>query len=119
MQDFRRLRVWGKAHELTLEIYKSTADFPKHELYGLTSQIRRCAISVPSNIAEGRGRNTKRQYVQFLQIAMGSASELEYYILLVSDLDLIGKTVQSRPSHNVIEIKKMLASLIRSAEKFV
>ena len=86
MRDFRRLQVWGKSHELTLRIYALTSEFPRQEIYGLTSQIRRACASIPTNIAEGCGRNSSPDFARFLQIAMGSASETEYLILLAHDL---------------------------------
>ena len=82
MKDFRQLKVWDKSHELALSIYRATKDFPKEELYGLTSQIRRASMSIPTNIAEGCGRNTDADFARFLQMAMGSASETEYHLLL-------------------------------------
>ena len=82
MQDFRQLKVWRKAHSLALAIYKGTVRFPRTELYGLTSQIRRACVSIPANIAEGCGRGGDPELGRFLQIAMGSASELEYHLLL-------------------------------------
>ena len=89
MQDFRKLKVWGKGYELTLEVYGSTATFPKEELYGLTGQIHRAASSVPANIAEACGRGGNVEFARFLRIAMGFASELEYYLLLARDLKLL------------------------------
>jgi len=89
VQNFKSLKVWQKSHELTLAIYKATANFPKDELYGLTSQIRRACASVPANIAEGCGRTGKAELARFLQVAMGSASELEYHLLLAHDLGLL------------------------------
>ena len=89
MQNFKSLKVWQKSHELTLAIYKATANFPKDELYGLTSQIRRACASIPANIAEGCGRTGKAELARFLQVAMGSASELEYHLLLAHDLGLL------------------------------
>ena len=77
MKDFRQLQVWEKSHQLALGVYKATQDFPKEELYGLTSQIRRASTSIPTNIAEGCGRGTDPEFARFLQIAMGSASETE------------------------------------------
>jgi four helix bundle protein len=82
MQDFRKLKVWEKSHNLTLEIYKSTESFPGSEIYGLTSQTRRSCSSIPANISEGCGRKSAAEFARFLQIAMGSASELEYHLLL-------------------------------------
>jgi hypothetical protein len=79
VKGFRDLKVWEKAHQLTLQVYKATASFPKEEMFGLTSQIRRAAASIPANIAEGCGRSGDAELGRFLQIAMGSASELEYH----------------------------------------
>src|SRR5206468_7800270 len=89
MQDFRELRVWNTAHELTLAAYQITRGFPKSELYGLTSQIRRSAASICANIAEGCGRGSRRDFARLLQIARGSASELEYHLILAADLRLV------------------------------
>ncbi len=89
MRDFRKLNVWDKAHRLTLAVYKITKDFPRDEAYGLTSQIRRCSVSIPANIAEGCGRKGEAEFGRFLGIAMGSASELEYHLLLASDLNTL------------------------------
>jgi len=89
MKDFRQLKVWEKAHQLALAVYKVTKGFPKEELYGLTSQIRRASMSIPTNIAEGCGRNTDAEFARFLQIAMGSASETEYQLLLAHDLEFL------------------------------
>ena len=86
MKDFRKLKVWKRAHELVLEIYKITHQFPKEELYGLTNQIRRSSSSIPTNIAEGCGRAGDTEFHRFLIIAMGSASELEYQAVLAHDL---------------------------------
>ena len=89
MRDFRKIKAWEKAHELTLAIYAATLSFPKDELYGLTSQMRRSASSIPTNIAEGCGRDSEADFARFLQIAIGSTTELEYQILLSRDLKLI------------------------------
>lgn len=113
MKDFRELKVWGKAHQLTLEIYLSTRDFPKAELYGLTSQIRRAAASIPANIAEGCGRSGDGEFGRFLQIAMGSASELEYHLTPAHDLHLIDDKCYERLNREVVEVKRMLTSFIR------
>lgn len=111
MRNFRDLLVWQKSHALTLSVYKSTSSFPKEELYGLTSQVRRSASSIPSNIAEGCGRTTQSQLAHFLNIALGSASELEYQILLAYDLGFINDSVYTEKSEQVHEIKRMLTSL--------
>ena len=89
MKDFRDLKVWEKAHALTLACYKKTSDFPKQEMFGLTSQIRRASSSVPANIAEGCGRRGNSELHRFLQMAMGSATELEYHLLLSHDLEFL------------------------------
>lgn len=112
MKDFRELKVWEKAHQLTLAIYHTTAAFPKEELYGLTSQMRRSAASIPTNIAEGCGRGSDDDFRRFLQMAMGSASELEYHRILAHDLGYLAATDYERLSTAVIEVKRMLASLI-------
>src|SRR5512144_610728 len=112
MKDFRELKVWEKAHQLTLAVYRVTASFPKEELYGLTGQMRRAAASIPTNIAEGCGRGSDDDFRRFLQIAMGSASELEYHLLLAHDLGYLVTEDRDRLSAGVIEVKRMLASLI-------
>ena len=113
MKDFRNLKVWEKSHNLVLDIYNITKVFPKVELYGLTSQIRRAAISIPTNISEGCGRSNGKDFARFMQIAMGSASELEYLIFLSSELKLIENPIYSDLNLKVIEIKKMLISLMQ------
>jgi four helix bundle protein len=113
MQDFRHLKVWQKAHVLTLDVYKSTRNFPREEVYGLTSQIRRAAASVGANIAEGCCRKSDQELGRFLQIAMGSASEVEYHCLLARDLELLHAEDYGRLSGKTVEVKRMLASLIR------
>jgi four helix bundle protein len=113
VRDFRKMTVWQQSHQLTLEIYKITASFPRAELYGLTSQIRRACVSVPANIAEGCGRSGDAELARFLQIAMGSASELEYHLLLAHDLGLLNTSVHGRLAGLVIEVKRMLTSFIQ------
>jgi four helix bundle protein len=113
MRDFRDLKVWEKAHALALNIYRATAEFPREEIYGLTSQIRRAATSIAANIAEGCGRDGEVELARFLRIAVGSASELEYHLLLASDLNCPFKIEYSRLAGDVIEVKRMLGSLIQ------
>jgi four helix bundle protein len=113
MQDFRKLKVWEKNHNLTLEIYKSTESFPGIEIYGLTSQMRRSSVSIPANIAEGCGRRSDAEFARFLQIAMGSASELEYHLLLTRDLRFLKDSDYKKLDQRTIEIKQMLATLIK------
>ena len=112
MQDFHALTVWKKAHQLTLDVYQVTLAFPKEEMYGLTSQIRRASSSIAANIAEGCGRGSNAEFRQFLQIALGSASELEYHLLLARDLHYLNGTDYERLIGNAIEVKKMLNGLI-------
>jgi len=113
MQDFKKLKVWEKGHQLTLAAYKITATFPKAELYGLTSQIRRSAASIPANISEGCGRSGSAELARFLQIAMGSASELEYHLLLAHDLEYVSTSEYESLAGMVVEVKRMLTSLIK------
>lgn len=114
MKDFRQLKVWEKAHQLTLEVYKATATFPNEELYGLISQLRRASVSIPTNIAEGCGRNTDADFARFLQIAMGSASETEYEVILAYDLGFLSKIQFDGLQSQAEEIKKMIASLLKT-----
>ena len=114
MQDFRQLKVWKRAHELTLAVYCVTAAFPKDELYGLTSQVRRSAASIPANIAEGCGRSGDAEFARFLHIAMGSASELDYHLLLAKDLSFLSPAEYDELAGSVAEVKRMLASPIRT-----
>ena len=114
MKDFRQLKVWEKAHQLALAVYKVTKGFPKEELYGLTSQIRRSNMSIPTNIAEGCGRNTDAEFARFLQISMGSASETEYQLILARDLEFLTKEAHEKLHMGVEEVKRMLASLLKT-----
>jgi four helix bundle protein len=112
MRDFREIKVWAKSHRLTLEIYKVTAVFPREEIYGLTSQVRRSSASIPANIAEGFGRGGNAELARFLQIAMGSACEVEYHVLLAKDLNLLTKKIYDDLNVRIVEVKRMLASLL-------
>jgi four helix bundle protein len=116
MKDFRDLKVWIKAHELALDCYNVTANFPKHEIFGIVSQIRRAGSSTSANIAEGCGRIGDGEFQRFLQMAMGSASELENHLLLARDLNFLSKEKHGDIESRVIEIKKMLAALIRKVD---
>ncbi len=111
MKDFHELKVWQKAHQLTLAVYQITATFPREERYGLTSQLRRCSSSIPANLAEGCGRNGDAEFARFCSIAMGSASELEYHLLLAKDLKLIKPQDHAELSQNATELKRMLTGL--------
>ncbi len=116
MRDFKKLSVWEKAHQLTLNIYQSTDQFPNDERYELTSQMRRSASSIPSNIAEGCGRISQPQFARFLNIAFGSASELEYQIILSQDLGFITSNKSKELNNNVTEIKRILFSLLKKVK---
>jgi len=110
--DFKSLKVWQKAHRLALGVYAASATFPKDELYGLTSQIRRCSVSIPANIAEGCGRNGDAELARFANIALGSASELDYHLLLARDLGLLSGEAYGGLTTDVSEVRRMLASLV-------
>ena len=112
MQDFNNLQVWKKAHALTLEIYRDTQAYPREELYGLTSQIRRASSSIGANIAEGCGLGTDPLLRRSLTVAMGSASELQYHLLLARDLGYMTSETHDARAAALIEVKKMLASFI-------
>lgn len=113
MQDFRNLSAWEKSHRLALAEYKATSCFPSEERYGLCSQIRRGRASIPANLAEGCGRGTDADFARFVQIAIGSASELEYHLLLARDLGLLSAGAYAPLSDGTLEVKKMLAALLK------
>lgn len=110
MKDFKKQVIWQRSHTLTLEIYKATKSFPKEELYGLTSQIRRAIVSVPTNIAEGCGRRTNAELANFLNIASGSASEVEYELLIAKELEYITADQYNSWTQEICEIRSMLAA---------
>ncbi|MBA4406138.1 hypothetical protein C0389_02570 [bacterium] len=112
MRDFKKLKVWERAHNLALNLYKLTKSFPKEELYGITSQLRRAVISIPTNIAEGSGKQTEKEFARYLSIAAGSASETEYLIILSKDLKFIKESVAADLIIEINEIKKMLNALM-------
>jgi four helix bundle protein len=112
LQDFRNLKVWERAHSLVLDVYKASKSFPRDEVYGLTSQMRRASVSIGANIAEGSCRKGDVEFGRFLYIAMGSASELEYELLVAHDLDLLKLSDYQRLANEATEVKRMLASLI-------
>jgi four helix bundle protein len=113
MEDFKDSRVWTKAHELTLAVYQSTRAFPKEEMYGLTSQLRRSAASVGANIAEGCGRRSDAEMERFCQIARGSASEVEHHLLLARDFQFLPSIEFKDLEGKVHEVQRMLASLVQ------
>ena len=111
MRNYRDLVVWAKAHDLVLDVYRSTRAFPREELYGLTSQIRRASASIPANLAEGCGRRSDGEMARFVQIAMGSGSELSYHFFLARDLAFLEETSYQRLKDRLDEIMRMLSSL--------
>lgn len=116
MQSFRGLRVWEKAHKLTLDVYSISKGFPRDETYGLTSQMRRASASIGMNIAEGCCRKGCLEMARFLQIAMGSASELEYQLLLAHDLEYMANPTYDRLATQTVEVKRMLSSLMQKVK---
>ena len=116
MRNYRDLQVWSKSYALTLELYRSSRVFPKEELYGLTSQLRRAALSIGANLAEGCGRRTNAEMARFVRIAMGSASELDHHLLLCKDLGLLENDRYRGFARDLTEIRKMLSSLLNSIE---
>ena len=113
-KHFTELNVWKKGHELILDIYKELTHFPKDELFGLTSQIKRASVSVTSNIAEGFVRHSKKEKVQFYFISLGSITEVENHLLLARDLNYIKEDNYQMLNQRAIEIAKMINSLIHS-----
>jgi len=113
MKDFRTLKVWEKAHALTLTIYKSTESFPKQEMYALTSQLQRAAVSIPANIAEGCGKDSDAELKRYFLISMGSASELEYLLILAHDLGYLPENAFQSMTNDLVEIRKMLNAFIQ------
>jgi four helix bundle protein len=113
MQNFKDLKVWEKAHAFTIRVYELTKSFPREELYSLTNQLRRAASSIPANIAEGCGKNSSADFANFLNIALGSANEAEYFLILSKDLTYLPQQVFDQLSDQVNQIKAMLISLIQ------
>ena len=114
MKTHKDLLVWQKGIGLVKAVYEITASFPLSEQFGLTSQIRRSAVSIPSNIAEGCGRNSDKELIQFLYIALGSASELETQIIISTELNFLEKEKADLILYSINEIIKMTSSLIKS-----
>jgi four helix bundle protein len=113
MGDFTKLAVWKKAHDVTLRMYRETARWPRHELFGLTSQTRRAAVSVPANIAEGCGKNSDAELARHARNSLGSASELSYYLILAHDLEYMEPVMRDDLQGSLSEVRRMLASLER------
>ena len=112
VRDFRELKVWQKSHKLVLDIYQVTGGFPRQETYALVSQLRRCSASIPANIAEGCGRSGAAELGRFMLISMGSASELEYHLLLARDLGYLHSQRYRNLSQSTHETKRMLSTFI-------
>jgi len=117
VQDFHDLKVWQRAHELALAVYAATKSFPRDETYGLTSQIRRAAVSIPSNIAEGCGSGSQSNLSRFLNLSMGSASELQYQVLLARDLAYFTSDDHAELDALISEVKRMLTGLTREVRR--
>jgi four helix bundle protein len=114
VQDFRNLKVWQKAHLLTLDVYRNTRDFPNEERFGLTTQLRRSCASVPANLSEGCARDGDMDFARFVNIAAGSASETDYHLLLARDLEYLGDSTYQKLFDEVSEVKRMLISFERT-----
>jgi len=108
MRNYKELKVWEKAHDITLNIYEITKDFPAEEKFGIISQLRRASSSIPTNIAEGCGFNSDKQFVRFLSIALGSASEVDYLIFLALELNFLELEQYNSLNSEIKEVKKML-----------
>jgi len=117
MKNFRDLHVWNEAHQLTLKIYQATRRFPREEQYGLTSQIRRCSVSIGANIAEGCGKRGNNEFGRFLAIASGSASELDYELLLALDLAYIDEASYGSLHEHLSRLRRMLTSLMQKVNR--
>lgn len=116
MRNYRDLDVWDKSHKLTLRLYERSRNFPKEEFYGLTSQLRRAAMSIGANLAEGCGRQTTPELARYVRIAMGSASELDYHLLLARDFGFLKSDEHSDLSAELTRIRKMLTALLGRLE---
>ncbi len=117
MQNYENLQVWVKAHQLAMEIYRIAGAFPRMDGLALTSQLRRSALSIPANIAEGAGSETPSRFRHFLQISMGSASETKYHLLVARDLELISVEKFSELSERISEVRRMLTGLMKQVAK--
>ena len=117
MGEYRRLRVWEDSHQLTLKVYRLTREFPADERYALTSQLRRAAASIPSNIAEGAGRNSRRDFARFCRISLGSANEVDYHLLLAHELGYICSDDYSQVEADIRAIRRMLSRFIQRLDR--
>jgi four helix bundle protein len=114
VQEFRNLKVWQKAHALTLAVYQATTNFPGEERFGLTVQLRRTAASIPTNLADGSGRATDGEFSKLLSAATGAASQLDYQLLLARDLGYLREADYTRLTAEVVEVKRIIAGLIQT-----
>jgi four helix bundle protein len=117
MRNYRDLQVWKKAHDLTLALYRISQRFPREEIYGITGQLRRAAVSIGANLAEGCGRRSSSELARFVRIAMGSASELDYHLMLSRDLGFMTSDDFATASVTLTEVRKMLTSFLQSIEE--
>jgi len=117
MKDYQKLKVWEEAHLLALAIYKATVSFPATEIYGLTSQMRRASVSIPSNLAEGCGRSSDTELSRFVQIALGSCQELEYQVLLAYDLHYLDKMQYEKINDQVDHVRRMLILFLKKTKR--
>lgn len=114
MRNFQELSIWQRSHSLTLKFYSASQNFPKDEMFGITSQMRRSSSSIPTNIADGCGRNSNPELKRFLTIASGSASELEYQLILSKDLKYLSEKTSKELQNELIEIRKMIYSFVKN-----
>lgn len=117
MQNFRNLQVWQKAHELVLLIYKETADFPRDELFGLRTQLRKTSVDIAGYIAEGCGKPDDADFARCIGMALGNANRLEYFALVASDLKLLSDEVYENLNARIIEVSKMLGSFWQTLKR--
>lgn len=117
MKDFKELKVWQRAYSMSLAIYEASREFPREEIYGLTSQLRRSAVSIGANIAEGCGRRSDGELIRFLQIARGSASEVEHHLMLARDLKFLPAKTHQMLEKNLQEVQRMLTSLVAAVQR--
>lgn len=113
MRDFKELEIWERGHNMALKTFKMTIDFPRQEQFGLTSQMRRSSQSIPTNIAEGCGRDSQKELIRFCSIAMGSASELEYQLLLSKDIGFISSESYDNNNKELLILKRKLNAFIQ------
>ncbi|MBL1280720.1 MAG: four helix bundle protein [Fluviicola sp.] len=111
MRDYKKYQVWTKAHKLALDVYALTKNFPKSEQYGITSQLRRASLSIPTNIVEGTGRNSEKEFAYFINIAAGSAAEVEYLLIFSKDYAYISENEHEKINAEVVSVRKMLNAL--------